>query len=97
MVGAHDSLLCLNSTRPRTTFLATILLLSITTAQSRETCLAQTVRILLSDRRQLSLVDLVRGAPAQIGGLTEKRRAAFSTLFVDAHSHEIKQIHAACQ
>lgn len=92
MVGAHDRLLCLNSTWPQTTVLATILLLSIRASQSSETRLAQTVSILLSNRRQLSLVDLVRDTPAQIGGLTGKRRPAFSTVFFDAHTQQIKRI-----
>ena len=63
-------------------------LVSLTAVQSSETCLAQTVSILLSHCRQLSLVDFVRGAPTSLSGLTEKRRSAFSTLFLDAHAQQ---------
>ena len=59
--------------------------------QRSQTFLTQTVSILLTHRRQLPFVDPISGAPAHVGGLTEKRSAAFSTFLFDAHHSRLNE------
>jgi hypothetical protein len=68
-----------------------VLVRFVAAAQSGKTRLAQTIGILLSDRRQLSSIEIISSAPAPISGLTEKRRAALATVFFDTHAGRVNE------